>query len=91
MMEIKDIVQTCEACPSQWEAKTQDGRGVYIRYRFGGLSIYVSDKPNQHGLNGKCVYSKSLGDEYDGVISLGKILPIINRLDTPQEEPPEKE
>jgi hypothetical protein len=32
---ITEIIQTCGACPAQWEGKTADGRYVYIRYRHG--------------------------------------------------------
>ena len=79
-MEIRDIQQTCYACPSQWEAKTEDGRGVYIRYRWGRLTIHVSHKAGEHGLDGSCVYSKQIGDEYDGVIPIEKVTPIIQAL-----------
>lgn len=32
---------TCGACPSQWEACTEDRRPVYVRYRWGYLSIRI--------------------------------------------------
>ena len=38
---IKSIERTCIACPSQWEAETDDGRVVYIRYRFGKLTVGI--------------------------------------------------
>jgi len=79
-MEIKDLVQTCEACPSQWEAKTPDERGIYIRFRWGFLSISVSDNPGEHGLDGKEVYGEQLGDGLDGVISWDKVSKIIEKL-----------
>lgn len=37
-LAITELVQTCGACPSQWEGTLDDGRVVYIRYRFGRLS-----------------------------------------------------
>ena len=70
-MTIKDIVQTCYACPSQWEAKTEDNKAVYIRYRWGCLSIY---------LDNQLIYDKTLGSEYDGVISFDKVESIIKLL-----------
>jgi hypothetical protein len=39
MMTITKIKKTCWACPSQWEGKTKDGRAVYIRFRWGNLSV----------------------------------------------------
>jgi hypothetical protein len=32
---IARTVQTCSACPSQWNAWTPDGRYLYLRYRSG--------------------------------------------------------
>lgn len=36
---IGRAVQTCPACPSQWDAWTTDGEYVYLRYRFGRGTI----------------------------------------------------
>ena len=80
-MKIENLVCTCEACPSQWEANTDDGRGVYIRYRWGYLSIYVSSKPGQHGLEGKEVFGAVLGDDLDGVIGWNEVSPIIENIE----------
>lgn len=34
-LTITRAVETCAACPSQWDAWDQDGRYYYLRYRFG--------------------------------------------------------
>jgi len=34
---IVELVQTCNACPSQWEGRLADGRSIYIRFRHGEL------------------------------------------------------
>ncbi len=71
-MKIKSIKQTCPACPSQWEGHLEDGRMFYIRYRWGHLSISVSDKPTDDvydAVKGKEVLSKDVGDELDGTMS----------------------
>ncbi len=41
-IKIKDVVQTSEACPSQWDFITEDNRIGYVRYRWGGLSVCLS-------------------------------------------------
>ena len=33
------LKMTCTSCPSQWDAKTTDGTYVYIRYRWGCLTV----------------------------------------------------
>ena len=40
-MRIVELTQTCSAAPSQWDARLDDGRVVYIRYRHGALSVCV--------------------------------------------------
>lgn len=40
-MQIVRIVQTCWACPSQWEGFMADGQVFYIRFRHGNISVYV--------------------------------------------------
>jgi hypothetical protein len=44
MIKIVKIRQTCVICPTQYEGKTDDDRPVYIRYRWGYLSVRVGDK-----------------------------------------------
>ncbi len=64
-MRIRNLVQTCDACPSQWDAETEDGRNVYIRYRWGYLSVDVS------GLE---VFGSGVGSGSDGCMSTREML-----------------
>lgn len=43
MIKITEIRKTCGACPSQWEAKTDDNKIVYIRSRWDILRIHVGE------------------------------------------------
>jgi len=80
-MKIKNLKQTCEACPSQWEAKTIGNRNVYIRYRWGYLTVWVADKPEQDALDGRMVHEQQLGDGLDGYIKWEEVEPTIKLLD----------
>jgi hypothetical protein len=42
-MKLNNIIQTCSACPSQWDTTTEDGREVYIRYRHGDFRVEIDD------------------------------------------------
>lgn len=55
MIEVVELTQTCDVCPSQWEGKTADGRTIYVRFRWGYLSI---------GLGG--TIDEAIGDETFG-------------------------
>lgn len=48
MYKVVKLIQTCTACPSQWEGKTDDGKSVYIRYRWGQLTVNVDNEPQFH-------------------------------------------
>jgi hypothetical protein len=38
-MKIVSLRQTCQSHPAQWSAQVEDGRWLYIRYRWGILSM----------------------------------------------------
>lgn len=68
-MKHKTIDKTCPACPAQFEGQLDDGRYFYGRYRWGCLTISLGDKPDS-AVGGKVIYSKRLGDDYHGEMSL---------------------
>lgn len=37
--KIEKIIQTCIACPSQWDMWDTDGVEYYVRYRWSNLSV----------------------------------------------------
>lgn len=45
-LALARIVQTCCACPSQWDAWTVDGQYLYLRYRFGRGTVDAYDSPD---------------------------------------------
>lgn len=75
-----NIVETCGGCPSQFEAKTKDGESVYIRYRFGELTVRVG-KDIDDAINTSPIFSKSVGDNLDGVMELAEVVKHVNQSD----------
>lgn len=66
-IKIKSFIQTCGACPSQWEGETTEGGSIYIRFRFGCFSV---------DLDGFQIYYTVIGnDAYggDGVMDTEKM------------------
>ena len=74
-MKVKNLIQTCDACPSQWEFTTDENRPVYVRYRRGYLSVYVGgpDKGIDSALDGVEVVGERIGDAYDGVLDWSEV------------------
>lgn len=62
MIRILSIKCTCKACPSQWEGYDENGKLVYIRYRWGFLDISYWNESRQ-------IYGKQIGDPLDGTLS----------------------
>jgi hypothetical protein len=65
------LTRTTEACPTQWEGETDDGRKVYARYRFGHLEVrtarHVDDPLPMTG--GNRVLSEDSGHNLEGYMS----------------------
>lgn len=68
-IKVVHIEQTCDACPSQWNGLTDDNRQFYARFRWGKLSICMSE-PNDTGeyagVRGKEIFFKQRSDGLDG-------------------------
>jgi len=78
--KLVKLVQTCFACPSQWEGKLDDGRMIYIRYRWGVLSISVSPEPTDDimdAVGGEEIFGTIMGDGFDGYLEEAKLMPIL--------------
>jgi len=88
--KVNKIIRTCSACPSQWEGTLSDGRMIYIRYRWGFLTVSVSDGPTNSiddAVKGYKIYSEQIGDPLDGILGYGKLKGIISDfVDLPGEE-----
>ncbi len=72
-MKVKKIVETCSACPSQWEGSLEDGRTLYIRYRHGYLSIRLSPEPTNDvmkAVGGEEIFGTEHGGAWDGCLDL---------------------
>lgn len=57
---IKQLTNTCSACPSQWSGITECGRSVSIHFRHNHLSVEVSDVE---------IFSDNLNKYEDGCMS----------------------
>lgn len=76
VIRVVELVKTCNACPAQWDGMTDDGRKVYVRYRWGCLSVRlgaVGDHGEWAGVEGDELVSQEIGDSYDGEITLDEL------------------
>lgn len=77
---LKELTQTCESCPSQWEGKSTDDRPVYIRYRYGYLSVRAGPPGGDidSAVIGKEVLGMRVGSGLDGMLSESEMISIAN-------------
>lgn len=69
---IKSIVRTCAASPSQWEGFTVDDRPIYIRYRWGELSVRLGPVGGtiRDALDTRPMIDITAGEKLGGIIDL---------------------
>jgi hypothetical protein len=63
MIVVKELAQTCSASPAQWEGVDNEGNSIYVRYRWGYLSIEknheeILGKDIGHRLDGKMTFTQ---------------------------------
>jgi hypothetical protein len=82
MIEISKLKHTCGACPSQWEFYTFDNRPVYVRYRWGFLSVSIGEQNGtiMDAVHGSRIITKELGNSLDGVIGWRRVKEELNKL-----------
>lgn len=70
---IVKAIQTCTACPSQWDAWTDTGQYLYLRYRWGRGTVEVYPSPNvdEWVISDDALIAEfDTGEEYGGEIEL---------------------
>jgi hypothetical protein len=74
--KVAALTNTCIACPSQWEGALDDGRAVYARYRYGGLSVGIGkdiDEAVRKGMSDQALYASDVGDGLDGFMDFKEL------------------
>lgn len=73
-LTLARVVETCSACPSQWDAWTVDGHYLYLRYRGGVGTVDAYDAPGPDGWtrvpDGAVARFEDPDDPLNGCISL---------------------
>ena len=91
---VTKISSTCFACPSQWEGRTSDCRAIYVRYRWGHLSIRVSEPKDRRphaAVMGQSVFEMDHGGRYDGCLDYEELIKFTEALIAwPKSETPAK-
>lgn len=72
VITIAKAIQTCTACPSQWDAWTTDGQYLYLRYRsgIGTVEQQPGPDPDTWDLGTDAVIAQFGEPSMDGSISL---------------------
>jgi hypothetical protein len=67
---IVKAVQTCWACPSQWDAWTDEGQYLYLRFRHGVGTVEEQPSPDLSSWADDLPVIEFTHEELDGSISL---------------------
>ena len=74
---IKRLIQTCTACPAQWEGWVEGGKMIYVRFRWGYLSVNISSMPTENvydTVRGREIFGRQLSDDLDGCFDIEKLI-----------------
>jgi len=76
MLRVRSVMQTCDACPTQWEGRSDDDRPVYARYRFGRLLVRIGPPQGDidSAVTGEVVVGLDHGDELDGTLTYDELV-----------------
>lgn len=66
--KVRHCIQTCSACPSQWDISTNKGEYIYARYRWGVLTVTLDPWKDDVVL-----YTERHGDGLDGVMDTSEM------------------
>ena len=72
MLKVKSWVQTCGACPAQWEGTLDNGDCFYARFRFGHGYV-ATGKTMDDAIFGDVLVEWNTDGEYDGVMSTSEL------------------
>lgn len=77
LLEGAEVELTCQACPSQWEGTLADGRHVYVRFRFGVLSVGLGATVEE----ARCdeTFREMISDGLDGFIRWEGVLEAVEK------------
>lgn len=73
-MRLQALKMTCMACPSQWHGITTDNRYVYVRYRWGTLSVGLGNTHDEAIQNHGNFLLTYIGDGLDGTMDTAEML-----------------
>jgi len=80
---IIKLEKTCYASPAQWEGKLESGHLIYIRYRYGNLSISISENVTENifeAIEGIELLCENIGDGLDGFIEFKELKPYLEEI-----------
>lgn len=80
--KVIKLEKTCDACPSQWELTLEDGRMVYVRFRWGNFTANISPSPTTQisdAVSGESLLSlENFSDSLDGYLEESKMIEILS-------------
>jgi hypothetical protein len=91
MINVIKIVNTCSACPSQWEGLTDTNQQIYFCYRWGGLTVElgaIDDMSKFGGVSGNYIFELGYGSSgFDGSMDYETLKSLVSeKINLPNEE-----
>jgi hypothetical protein len=76
-MKVNSVRRTCDGYPTQWDGELDDGRTIYVRYRWGILAVRVSEEAHPvdqyAAVHGREIIALKLGEEMGGTLEFSEL------------------
>ncbi len=76
-LKLKNLKKTRDSCPSQWEGKLENGRYIYIRYRWGELGYGIGATINIAVRSYNFENKNNVGPSFDGSMETDRMLKLL--------------
>jgi hypothetical protein len=79
MITVIEVAQISHACPTEWEGITDDGRHIYVRYRFSNFSVQIADT-RRKASKGYELFRAKIGEEMSGTMGFDQMRDVTARI-----------
>jgi hypothetical protein len=83
MIIVSTVTETFCACPNTYSGKTTNGDTIFVRYRWGHLSIRLQPGKtvdDSEGSNGESIFELDYGGPFDGMINYSKLRELTEKI-----------
>lgn len=83
MIIVASVAETFFACPNTYSGITAEGETIFVRYRWGHLSIRLQPRgliDDSEGSNGESIFELDYGGPFDGMLNYSELRELTEKI-----------